>query len=47
MNVRGWILVVVILLCIIFAGVSYNRLASRLPHTITIASGSEAGRITT
>ncbi len=43
MNVRGWILVVVILLCIIFAGVSYNRLASRLPHTITIASGSEAG----
>ena len=43
MNIRGWILVVVILLCIIFAGVSYNRLASRLPHTITIASGSEAG----
>ena len=31
MNIRGWILVVVILLCIIFAGVSYNRLASRLP----------------
>ena len=43
MNIRGWILVVVILLCVIFAGVSYNRLASRLPHTITIASGSEAG----
>ncbi len=43
MNIRGWILIVVILLCIIFAGVSYNRLASRLPHTITIASGSEAG----
>ena len=43
MNIRGWILVVVILLCIIFAGVSYNRLASRLPHTITIASGSETG----
>ncbi len=43
MNIRGWILVVVILLCIIFAGVSYNRLASRLPHSITIASGSETG----
>ena len=43
MNIRGWILVVVILLGIIFAAVSYNRLASRLPHTITIASGSEAG----
>ena len=43
MNIRGWILVVVVLLCLIFAGVSYNRLASRLPHTITIASGSEAG----
>ena len=43
MNIRGWILVVVILLFVIFAGVSYNRLASRLPHTITIASGSEAG----
>ncbi|MDE0299297.1 MAG: TAXI family TRAP transporter solute-binding subunit [Candidatus Poribacteria bacterium] len=43
MNIRGWILVVVILLCIIFAGVSYNRLASRLPHSITIASGSECG----
>ena len=43
MNIRGWILVVVILLCLIFAGVSYNRLASRLPHKITIASGSEAG----
>lgn len=43
MNIRGWILVVVILLFIIFAGVSYNRLASRLPHSITIASGSETG----
>ena len=43
MNIRGWILVVVILLCIIFAGVSYNRLASRLPHSITIASGAETG----
>ena len=43
MNIRGWILVIVILLCLIFAGVSYNRLASRLPHTITIASGSDTG----
>ena len=44
MNIRGWILVVVVLLCLIFGGVSYNRLASRLPHTIAIASGSEAGQ---
>ena len=33
-----------VVLILIFAGVSYNRLASRLPHEVTIASGSTVGR---
>ena len=43
MRVRTWVLWVVFLLILIFTLVTYNLLASRLPHEVTIASGSPVG----
>ena len=43
MNAKTWVLWAVLALIVIFAAVTYSRLASRLPHEITIASGSEVG----
>ncbi|MBI1925611.1 TAXI family TRAP transporter solute-binding subunit [Candidatus Poribacteria bacterium] len=43
MNARTWVIVGVTVLILIFAGVSYKRFASPLPHRMTIASGSSVG----